>query len=115
VASSIPLALNENNDENVKVVATTNVPTLGTTLDITGFTIEAFLKLTAATADADASTWKGSTATSEVTITDAPNGKFTVAIPAASLTTDKKWWRADAVSGGKRKTIAYGVVTVTDL
>ena len=108
-------ALNENNDENVKVTITTNVPTEGTALDLTGKTVEAFLKPTKGTADNDAAVWKGSTATTGVTITDAANGKATVSIPAANVTTTQTWWRVDVISGGLRKTAVYGVVTVVDL
>lgn len=115
MATQQAITLNENNDENVKVTATTNVPTDGTALNLTGMTVEAFLKPSKASADNDAAGWTGSTATSGVTVTDAANGKFTISIPAAKVTTTQTWWRADAVSGGLRKTIIYGVVTVVDL
>jgi hypothetical protein len=115
VASKVDITLNEANDENLKVAVTTNVPAGGTVLNITGMTVEAFLKVSPATQDSDPSTWKGSTATSEVTITDAVNGKATVAIPASAIGTTKGWYRVDVISAGKRKTAAYGVVTVVDL
>lgn len=115
MATSQAISLNENNDEVVNVVITTNSPTDGTILDLTGKTVEAYLKMSAATADGDGATWMGSTATTGVTITDGPAGKASVAIPAASVTTAMKWWRVDVLSAGKRKTAVYGVVTVTDL
>jgi len=115
VATQQAITLNENNDENVKVVATTNVPADGTILDLTGMTVEAFLKPAKTTADNDGAVWKGSTATTGVTVTDAAAGKLTVSIPAASITTTQGWWRVDALSGGLRKTIIYGAVTVVDL
>jgi hypothetical protein len=115
VASKTDITLNENNDENLKIVVATNVPTAGTVLNITGMTVEAFLKTAAATPDADASVWKGSTATAEITITDGPAGKATVAIPASAIDTTKGWYRVDVISAGKRKTATYGVVTVNDL
>jgi len=115
MATNQAISLNEKNDENVKVTITTNVPTDGTILDITGKTIEAFLKPSKATDDADGAVWKGSTATTGVTITDAPNGKCTVSIPAASVLTTMGWWRVDVLSGGLRKTAIYGTVTVVDL
>lgn len=115
MATSQAISLNENNDENVKVTITTNVPTDGTALDLTGKTVEAYLKPSKATADSDPAVWKGSTATSGVTVTDAANGKATVSIPAASITTTQAWWRVDVLSGGLRKTAIYGTVTVVDL
>lgn len=114
MAVSQPISLNENNDENVNVVATTNVPTAGTILNLTGLTFEAFLKPTKGSGDADAGVWKG-TLGSGVTVTDAANGKLTVSIPAASITITQGWWRVDALSGSLRKTIVYGIVTVVDL
>lgn len=115
MATKQDISLNENNDENIKVTATTNVPTDGTTLDLTGKTVEAFLKPSKSTSDGDSSVWKGSTATTGVTVTDAVNGKLTVSIPAANITTTQGWWRVDVLSGGLRKTAIYGVVTVVDL
>ncbi len=115
MASSVALALNENNDEEVNLVITTNVPTPGTALNVTGLVVEAFLKVSAATSDVDGSTWKGSTATGEVTVTDGPGGAVAIAIPAAAISTGKAWWRCDVISAGKRKTAIYGAVTVTDL
>lgn len=108
-------ALNEANDETIKVTITTNVPSAGTPLDLTGKVVEAFLKTGAATADGDATTWKGSTATAEITVTDAAGGKASISVPAAAVTTAKKWWRCDVLTGGLRKTAAYGDVSVTDL
>lgn len=114
MATNQAISLNENNDENVNVVATTNVPTAGTVLDLTGKTVEAFLKPSKATADADGAVWKG-TIGSGVTVTDAAAGHLTVNIPAASVTTTQTWWRVDVLSGGLRKTVIYGAVTVVDL
>ena len=112
MATSQPITLNNNNDEDIDATITTNVPVPGTTLNITGFTIEAYFKTTAATSDTDPSTWKGSTATSGVTITDGPNGKISIAIPAASVVTSVGWYRVDVISAGKRKTAVYGTVAV---
>lgn len=111
-------ALNENNDENVKVTLTTNQPTPGIALDLTGQTVEAYLKPSASTADGDASVWLGSSAggSPAITITDAVQGQVEIAIPAAAVTTTKGWLRVDVISaGGKRKTGPYGAVTVTNL
>lgn len=115
MATSQGISLNESNDENIKVTITTNVPTDGTVLDLTGKTVEAFLKPSKATADGDGAVWKGSSATTGVTVTDAVNGKCTVSVPAASVLTTMTWWRVDVLSGGLRKTAIYGTVTVVDL
>lgn len=108
--------LNESNDENLLASLTTNQPSAGTALNLTGLTVEAYLKPARTTADGDAAVWKGSTATSGVTVTNAAGGLIEVAIPAAAVTTAKGWLRIDVVTGGGlRKTAAYGAVTVTDL
>lgn len=108
-------ALREANDEDLDVVLTTNKPTPGTVLNLTGKTLEAFLKPAAATADNDPGAWKGTTAGGEITVTDAAGGKASIAIPAAAVVTAKGWWRVDVLDGGKRKTALYGTVAVTDL
>lgn len=115
MANSVNISLNENNDEDVQVTIQTNVPTVGTVLNLTGMTVEAYLKQSAATSDTDASTWKGTTTGSGVVLTDSTNGICTVSVPAASVTTAMHWWRVDVISGGKRKTAVYGSVTVQDL
>lgn len=103
------VTLYENNDEKLNFVVTSNVP--GFTL--VGTTIEVFLKVSAATADNDAGVWKGSTVGGTVVIDDGDSGY--AMIPAASVTTTKGWYRVDVISGGLRKTAAYGGVTVVDM
>jgi hypothetical protein len=115
VAEKRDLTLNENNDEEILATLTTNQPANGTPLDLTGLALEAFLKVSAATSDADGSTWKGTTTGGQVVVTDAVNGEVSVNIPAASVTTSMGWWRLDVLDGALRKTALYGVVTVTDL
>lgn len=107
--------LNENNDEEILASLTTNQPVADTVLNLTGKTLEAFLKMTASTSDADGSTWKGTSAGGQITVLDAPNGAISIAIPASAITTAMAWWRVDVLSGGLRKTAQYGVVTVTNL
>lgn len=107
--------LNEGNDENVLVAVTTNRPTDGTPLDLTGAVVECFLKPSAATADADGSVWKGSTATGEITVTDAPAGEVEIEIPGTAVQQAKGFMRVDVIADGKRKTGPYGPVVVTDL
>lgn len=116
MAQQQAITLNENNDENVNCSLTTNQPTAGTVLDLTGMTVEAYLKPLKTTSDTDPSVWKGSTATSGVSIVSAAAGTIIVSIPASAIDTSKAWWRVDVISAaGKRKTALYGVVTVNDL
>jgi hypothetical protein len=115
MATSTALSLNENNDETVRVTITTNQPSAGTPLNLTGMTLEAFLKPTSATADTASGVWKGTSAGGDITITDAANGKVAIAIPAAAVTVSQGWWRLDVLSGVLRKTAVYGLLTVTDL
>jgi hypothetical protein len=115
VAQELALTLNENNDEEILAVLTTNQPADDTPLDLTGMTLEAYLKVSAATSDVDGSTWKGTSGGGDITVTDAANGEVSVMVPAASITTAMKWWRLDILDGGLRKTALYGDVTVTDL
>lgn len=116
MASQVNLTLNENNDETINVTVTTNVPTAGTVLNLTGMSAEAFLKISAATPDADATTWKGTTTGGQITITSATNGQLSIAIPASAITASKGWWRLDILSSGSlRKTAVYGTTTILDL
>lgn len=107
-------ALREANDEDIDVTLTTNRPAPDTALNLTGLTLQAFLKPSAATADGDPSVWQGTSA-AEITITNAAAGQASIAIPASAVTTAKKWWRIDVISAGRRKTALYGDVAVTDL
>lgn len=109
MASRQDLTLNEANDEMLRVAVSSNVS--GFTL--VGKSLEAYVKATAGTADNDAGTWKGSTTTGEVVIVDA--GNCTVAIPGSALTTTKGWWRLDVIDTGKRKTAAFGTLTIVDM
>lgn len=115
MALVVPLSLNENNDENVTVLITTNDPTPGTALNVTGMTFEVFLKPSKSTADTDGAVWKGTIASGEVTVVDAPGGQISIAIPASAVTVTQGWWHLDVLSAtGKRKTAIGGTVTVTD-
>lgn len=115
MATKTDISLNENNDEAVKVVITTNVPTAGTALDLTSMTLEAYVKPTASTADTDPAVWKGTISGGAITVTDAPNGKATISIPASAVTLTQGWWRCDVLSGGLRKTAVYGALSVVNL
>lgn len=79
--------------------------------DLTGATVEIYLKASASATDASAT--KLSTATGEITITDAADGEVTVVFPAQSA--GVTWWRIDAVISGQRRTAAYGRLIVVDM
>lgn len=103
------LTLYEGNDEKLNFTITSNVE--GFTL--VGTTIEVFLKVSAATPDGDAGVWKGSTVGGLVVIDDSDSCHANV--PNTAVTTTKGWYRCDVISGGLRKTAAYGTVSVVDL
>lgn len=115
MAQSLPLALNENNDEEINAILSTNQPTVDTALNLTGLTLEAYLKASPSASDTDASTWKGTTTGGQIVVTVATAGKVSIKIPAASITTAMAWWRLDVLDTGLRKTALYGVVSVTNL
>lgn len=111
-------ALHEGNDEQLLVTLTTNQPTLGTALDLTGRTIEAVLKPTAGVDDDDAQVWTGSSAGADpaVTVIDADEGRVQVAIPASVITPRMRFLRVDVIDAdGLRKTGPYGPVPVVNL
>jgi hypothetical protein len=118
VASEIPLELFENDDTEVNVPdLTTNKPTDGTPLNLTGMTVEVTLKVSASTPDGDAGSWQATSVSDPgaVLITDAANGKVQITFPHAKVTTAMGWWRLTIINGsGLRKTAVYGPVTVVD-
>lgn len=110
------ITLNQANDENINVSITTNNPADGTVLNLTGMTLESFLKASKSTSDTDPSTWKGTSVGGEVTVTDAVNGKVTVSIPGSAVVPTQQWWRLDVISAtSKRKTAVYGTVAVNQM
>lgn len=115
MANRVDLTLNENNDEVIRVAITTNVPHEGTVLDLSDKDLEAFVKVSAATADTDPGTWKGTSVDGDITITDASNGLAAIAVPRSAVTTTQGWWRVDVISSGLRKTNVYGALKITDL
>jgi hypothetical protein len=76
--------------------------------DLTGTTVEVYYKTTASTADTDPSTVKLSTATGEIVLTNPTAGLATVTSSAAKQVAGNFWWRADVVSGGTRRSAAFG-------
>lgn len=103
------LTLYENNDEKLNFTIGSNID--GFTL--IGADIEVYLKASRTTPDDDAGVWLGTNDGGEVVIEDGTTGY--AQIPAAQVTTTKGWYRVDVLSGGLRKTAAYGNVVVVDL
>lgn len=81
--------------------------------NLTGAVIEVYIKPTAATADADGSVVKLSTVTGEVVVTSIPNGTATITFPD-TLSAGTKWYRADVIITGQRKTCVFGSITIVN-
>lgn len=112
---AVPLTLGEFNDVTVNLAFTASG---GGALNITGATIDVFLKTAAGVADTDPSTIKLSSAggSPAVTIISGVGGTANVAIPAADvISLGITFWRADVVLSSLRNTAMYGPVTVTPL
>jgi hypothetical protein len=107
------IVLGQYNDETLNLAITSG----GGVLNITGLTIEVYFKTNAAALDTDPGTVKLSTTTGEVVITSGSGGLATVSIPSADLqlTTAPTFWRCDIVNAGKRNTVFFGSVKITDL
>jgi hypothetical protein len=105
------LTLVEGNPETVKEIVTDD--DTGLPFNLTGTTVEFWIKPDATVPDTDPSVVKLSTSTGEVTLTDAAGGVATVAVPAQSAGTS--WRRLDVVSGGSRKTAVYGPLYVINV
>jgi hypothetical protein len=105
------LTLIEGNTETVKETVTDD--DTGLPLNLSGKTVEFYIKADATVPDSDPSVVKLSTATSGVTITDAANGICQAAIPAQ--TAGVYWRRLDVVSGSDRKTAIYGPLYVINV
>jgi hypothetical protein len=106
------LTADQNNDMTYAGTATnedTDLP-----LNLAGVTLEMVLKASEQTDDTDGTTL--STTTGEITITDAAQGAYSVAVPDTALTeAGIRWYRLDAIAGTSRKTIVYGPLKVRDL
>lgn len=81
---------------------------------LSGATIELYVKTTASTTDGDSSTVKLSTATGEITITDAANGAISITFPSFA-SPGTRWYRLDTIITGKRRTAAYGNFVITNV
>lgn len=96
------LTLTEGNDEAVSITARVD----GEVYDLTGKTLEMYIKTDANQDDDDADLL--SSGGGEIVATDADGGVAEVSIPGEMLTTDKTFWRYDVVDSGARHTILYG-------
>jgi hypothetical protein len=109
------LVLLQRNDENVRLNITQD--DTGDPQDLTGVTVEVFIKPNAETADDDDAVTVLSTATSDIVV-DPPgsDGIAILTVPAeVTATAGESWWRADCVVSGDRKTAMYGPFIVRDL
>lgn len=106
------LTADQNND--MTYVGTASNEDTGLPLNLAGVTLEMVLKASEETDDADGTTL--STTTGEITVTDAAQGAYSVAVPDSALTqAGIRWYRVDAIAGTSRKTIVYGPLKVRDL
>lgn len=107
------LRLYQSNDEQL---TGTVLAADGAAQDLTGVTLDMFLKPSPETADDDPSVTVLSTSTGEISIDDAAAGTYTVTISDSVLTTvDRQWYRIDATTGGSTRTVTYGPLEITDL
>lgn len=88
----------------------------GTVQNLTGLTVNVYLKPARETSDLDGQVIKLSTATGEVVLTTPLAGLCTVTVPASALAlAGRRWWRCDVIIGGQPKTAAYGPLKVVDV
>lgn len=108
----VDITLAEFNDESLTVTITSG----GGPFNVTGLTMEMYLKANAGDSDTAPSTVKLTTPT-DITIVDGPNGIVNVAIPNADLQPGDVvgFYRYDILQSGKRHTALYGKVGVTQL
>lgn len=116
MAAEVPLTLHQGNDEVLLLTITRNEDTD----DLTGVeTIEVYLKGDQALADDDENVIKlSSTDASKITIDSKVADQITarVVVSAAHLAHPYvRWWRADAIADGTRRTAVYGPVTVVPM
>jgi BppU N-terminal domain len=104
----IALTLAENNDETVNVAITSS----GSPLNLTGATINMYLKTAAGTPDGGATLLSSAGGSPAITITNPSGGLCTVAIPRADLTAETNtFYRIDVVFSGLQNTAIYGSIT----
>lgn len=104
------LLLNQGNDETVSLALT---QASGAAFNLTGSTVNFYIKPSALTPDSAATVIKLSTTTGEVVVTDQLGGLATVTIPASDLKIPVgRFWRCDVVQGSTTKTALFGQVQV---
>lgn len=108
------LVLLQRNNEKVRLDITEE--DTGDPQDLTGVTVEVFIKPNAETADDDDAATVLSTATGDITIQPpSTDGIALLTVPADLTTTaGESWWRADCIVDGFRKTAMYGPFIVRD-
>lgn len=106
------LALAEFNDETLDIALTSS----SSALDLTSATVNMLLKTAAGTPDNEALTLSSAGGSPAITITNAPGGLITVAIPNMDLQAEiYSFYRIDVVFSGLQNTALYGPITWTSL
>ena len=107
------LVLLQRNDETVRLNITQD--DTGDPQDLTGVTVEVFIKPNAETDDDDAAVTVLSTPDDIVIDPPSTDGIAILTVPAeVTATAGESWWRADCVIAGDRKTAMYGPFIVRD-
>ncbi len=87
-----------------------------TAFDLTGMSVEFYLKTSRSAADNAASTVIYSTGGLGITVTNATAGLLEVQIAAAAIpVSGRYWYHLDAIVSGKRETLLYGPLLVADV
>lgn len=102
--SLIPLKVQEGNEPLLTITAQKRNPDGSTSpFDLTGSAVTMYVKATKNTADGSAM------ATITATITDAPNGKFTVQVTtAATANPGVYWYKINSVIAAHPQTLQHG-------
>jgi hypothetical protein len=104
----VNLTLAENNDESVSLAITSS----GSPLNLTGATVNMYLKTAAGTIDSAALMLSSAGGSPAITITSPTGGLCTVAIPHADLYPETyTFYRIDVVFSGLQNTAMYGNIT----
>lgn len=106
------LTLFENNEEKVNITITDD--DTGAAQNLTGCPIVAYIKPTAQTADNALTVTQLSTASGDITVTNAVGGVARIVFPASVLVAGKWWWRVDVTISGVVKTACYGPLRIID-
>lgn len=101
----------EGNDEKMSIIISDEDD--GTPQNLTGATVEVYIKDASDTPDDDVSVVKLSNQTSGVSITDAAAGVALISFPN-TISAGTLWWRVDVILSGSRKTACYGALTVVN-